>query len=596
MIVFDREIKEAEESPEKTPILISQNFFRADDRYRHEGNERYDKFVTDEFLISVVYGSQVVVTNPTSSPQKLEILLQVPRGAMPVSNGLYTRTVAADLGAFSTQTFEYYFYFPMTGEFPQYPVQVARNGMRIGFAEPTTLKAVAKLSKIDTTSWDYIAQNGSEEEVIRFLNDNNINRLNLDRIAWRMHDKAFFQQVLGLLAGRHVYQNTLWSYGLKHDDLAASREFLKHQDGFVQQAGLYIDTPLLAIDPVIRKTYQHLEYSPLVNARAHKLGKEHTILNDRLASQYQTLLKVLSYRPALDDDDLMAVTYYMLLQDRVEEALGFFRRVKPERLATRLQYDYFAAYTAFYTEDLKVARAMADKYAAYPVDRWRKLFVGVASQLDEIQGKPPAVIDDKDRAQVQSSLAGTEPSFDLAIEGKTVALNYQNLTELRVNYYLMDVELLFSRNPFVQQVTGQFSFVKPKASAVVPLKEKSGSYKFELPKPYHNSNVMVEIVAGGVRKSQAYYANSMVVQLVENYGQLKVTDLKGRPLAKVYVKVYGRSDGSVKFYKDGYTDLRGQFDYTSLNTTELGEIEKFSILILSETHGAVVREADPPKR
>ena len=107
---------------------------------------------------------------------------------------------------------------------------------------------------------------------------------------------------------------------------------------------------------------------------------------------------------------------------------------------------------------------------------------------------------------------------------------------------------------------------------------------------------MVEIEAGGLRKSQAYYANSMVVQLVENYGQLRVTDLESRPLAKVYVKVYGRSGGAVKFYKDGYTDLRGKFDYTSLNTSELGEIEKFAILVLSETHGAVVREAIPPKR
>ena len=163
MIVFDREIRPAEPPAQKTPILVSQNFFRADDRYRHEGNERFDKFVTDEFLISVVYGAQIVVTNPTSSPQKLEVLLQVPRGSMPVSNGLYTRTVSADLGAFSTRTFEYYFYFPMPGTFAQYPVQVARNGRLIGFAEPVTLKAVAKLSKIDTTSWDYVAQNGARK-------------------------------------------------------------------------------------------------------------------------------------------------------------------------------------------------------------------------------------------------------------------------------------------------------------------------------------------------------------------------------------------------------------------------------------------------
>ena len=63
------------------------------------------------------------------------------------------------------------------------------------------------------------------------------------------------------------------------------------------------------------------------------------------------------------------------------------------------------------------------------------------------------------------------------------------------------------------------------------------------------------------------------------------------------MKVYARmKDGAVKFYKDGYTDLRGCFDYTSLNTNELDFVDRFSILILSEEHGAVVREARPPKR
>jgi hypothetical protein len=52
----------------------------------------------------------------------------------------------------------------------------------------------------------------------------------------------------------------------------------------------------------------------------------------------------------------------------------------------------------------------------------------------------------------------------------------------------------------------------------------------------------------------------------------------------------------VKFYKDGYTDLRGRFDYASLSTDDLGGVRKFAILILSEDHGALVREATPPKQ
>ena len=87
LIVFHEEIRGAEPAAGDTPILVSQNFFRLDDRYRLVNNQQVDKYVTDEFLVQTVYGCQVVVTNPTSSPQKLTVLLQVPQGAIPVLNG-----------------------------------------------------------------------------------------------------------------------------------------------------------------------------------------------------------------------------------------------------------------------------------------------------------------------------------------------------------------------------------------------------------------------------------------------------------------------------------------------------------------------------
>ncbi|MDC0259529.1 hypothetical protein OAK43_04745, partial [Verrucomicrobiales bacterium] len=84
----------------------------------------------------------------------------------------------------------------------------------------------------------------------------------------------------------------------------------------------------------------------------------------------------------------------------------------------------------------------------------------------------------------------------------------------------------------------------------------------------------------------------------ENYGRIQVRGKEnGQPMSKVYVKVYSRfDDGTVKFFKDGYTDLRGKFDYISLNTNELDRVEKFSLLIMSEKDGALVREATPPQR
>jgi hypothetical protein len=414
-----------------------------------------------------------------------------------------------------------------------------------------------------------------------------------------MHEKAYFQRVTDLLARRHVYDDTLWSYGLKHDVTAAAREFLRHQDGFVRSCGDCLDCTLLTIDPVERRAYQHAEYWPLVNARAHRLGARRQIVNDRLLEQYSRLTKILTYRKGLDDDDLMAVTYYLLLQDRVEEAIGFFDRVNPKALATTLPYDYFKTYIAFCREDVKTARQIAAAYKDYPVDRWRNLFTAALAQLDEIDGEAVAkVVDDKDRAQLQTAMADTEASFDFTVEARKIRLNYQAVKEVRINYYLMDIELLFSRNPFVQQYSGPFSTIRPNHTEPVALKADQKKTVIDLPEQFHKANVMVEIIAGGVKKSQACYANAMAVQIVENYGQVTVAGAEsGKGLAKVYVKVYARmKDGQVQFYKDGYTDLRGKFDYTSLNTNELDNVDKFSLLILSETDGAVVREAGPPKR
>jgi hypothetical protein len=58
----------------------------------------------------------------------------------------------------------------------------------------------------------------------------------------------------------------------------------------------------------------------------------------------------------------------------------------------------------------------------------------------------------------------------------------------------------------------------------------------------------------------------MDVKPTENDGQLRVTDSAGpKPLSKVYARL---ADGSVKFHKDGSTDVRGRFNYASVSTPE----------------------------
>lgn len=598
MVIAVDEIRPADAVADTSSILVSQNFYKHNDRYRHVGNQKLDKFLTDEFVVNTVYGCQIAITNPTSAPQSLSLVLQVPAGAIPVLNGEYTKRVAIALKPFTTQTHDYFFYFPADGQFEHYPVQVTDGGNVVAFADAAKFNVVEKPTTVDTESWDYISQFASADQVIDFLKTQNLQRVDLSRIAWRMKDADFFGQVTQLLHSRHVYNDTLWSYAIRHNAQGRIEQYLSNQNSVVSHVGMQIDSPILTVNSVDRHTWQQRDYSPLVNARAHRLGGQRTILNDRYRQQYQSFTKLLSYQQTFDDEQLMTVTYYLLLQDRVEEAINTFAQINPDKVTAKIQYDYCAAYLDFFDNDPTLARSIVDKYTNYPVDRWRNLFAAMKSQLDEINGKQPPTADPEKTQQVNTQLAAADCSLELQVDKKEVAVDFQNLEQITVNYYLMDIELLFSRNPFVQQYGSRFSNIRPNLTQNVELPKDKAQVTFDLPAELQNKNVLVEVVGRGMKKTAAYYSNSLSMQLLENYGQVKVSDAKsGKALSRVYVKTYARlKNGQIRFYKDGYTDLRGRFDYASLNTSELDNVDRFSVLVLSDSHGASVDEVNPPQR
>lgn len=598
VIAFHREIKTADIAEDRPPLLVSQSYFRNGDRYRMENGEKVDQFVTDEFVAGVVYGSQVVVTNPTSSRQKLDVLVQIPKGAIPVLGKRATGTKRIAMEPYSTQRHEVFFYFPATGEFPCYPAHVSKSGEVFAHAQAFICKVVDKLSKIDEKSWAYISQWGTTEQVLEYLATQNLHAVELKLMAWRCREsKEFLLKAVDTLNQRGIYDATAFSYGIMHNHAPYVRQFLLMQGGFLNGCGHFLKSGLITIDPIDRRVYQHLEYKPLINNRAHRLGADHRILNNRIRSQYQQLLTVLSQKPALDDMDRMSTVYYLFLQDRALEALDRLDEVNADALPTRIQYDYFRAYAAFYRSKPAEARKIASHYKDYPVDRWRARFAAVVAQADEIAGGVTKVSDEGSRDQKQDALAAKEQALDLKVDGAKVTIDFQNLATVKVNYYEMDLEFLFSTTPFVSSDGGGFSIVKPNRSETILLPKTGRVHTFPLPADYQAKNVLVEVVGGGKRRSQAVYANELQTIVSENFGILTVRhDKDGRALSKVYVKVYVMTGSGPKFYKDGYTDLRGKFDYATVSTTDIGDATKFSVLVMSEKHGATVLEAPVPQR
>ena len=68
----------------------------------------------------------------------------------------------------------------------------------------------------------------------------------------------------------------------------------------------------------------------------------------------------------------------------------------------------------------------------------------------------------------------------------------------------MDIELLFSRQPFVQRQSDRFSIVRPNRSELT----------FDVPAELRNANLVIEVVAEGMRRSQFSYANQLRVQVI----------------------------------------------------------------------------------
>lgn len=106
---------------------------------------------------------------------------------------------------------------------------------------------------------------------------------------------------------------------------------------------------------------------------------------------------------------------------------------------------------------------------------------------------------------------------------------------------------------------------------------------------------MIELSSVSTKAFETYFSTSLKVSISESLGEVKVTDKEGKCLNKVYVKCFARlKSQKVEFYRDGYTDLRGKFNYISLNNETLKDVEKFSLFVMDDNLGSSINESNPP--
>jgi hypothetical protein len=200
-------------------------------------------------------------------------------------------------------------------------------------------------------------------------------------------------------------------------------------------------------------------------------------------------------------------------------------------------------------------------------------------------------------------IQSNKPTLSFSITSvKRLVITYSNLQAIKIKLYLIDLEILFSKMPFTRKDHFDFSYILPAYSETIQV-EKSKNLniiQYDIPEKFSTKDLIVEAVSDSdsdsVKHFETFYSNAMKVIISESLGELKVTDSDNKPLQGVYVKCFAKkkNDDKVVFYKDGYTDLRGRFNYFSLNTENIKGNKKFSIFVKDENLGSLIREVDPP--
>ncbi|ETO12375.1 hypothetical protein RFI_25001, partial [Reticulomyxa filosa] len=358
------------------------------------------------------------------------------------------------------------------------------------------------------------------------------------------------------------------------------------------------------------------------------------ILNSAFKNQYEKLLKRISYSSLSVKDmnvaDQLSLIYCLVLQERIQEGMELFSLLDKKKCVAEMEivFDYFQAYMSLFNENEDQAGTLAlDVCAKYRQRqlprRFNKLFedieVLLRGELDDYQREEESNGDVRgtktvhgfgDRDREMDKLSKATPSIEWEVDSwnRTIRVSYQLVKTLTVNFYTMNTEILFSQDPFFSEKESNpakqaaFTYIAPITALHVTLKDvektqRVGVQDIAIPSNLKNQNLFIQVISENSIVCRPFYDNQLLLQVKENYGQLKVLNKNtNKPVKKAYVKVYAKTDQTTEFYKDGYTDLQGKFDYLSISTDQLQRATQLAILVSTEDLGCVVKQVNKPKQ
>lgn len=548
----------------------------------HQYCKRGDNKSLASLARQYLYECKLVLTNITPDRAELEVLTILPEGSMPILPPLSMKNNILTLNGYSTSVINYSFYFPNSGKFEFIPASISEQGKVISSAltsSPEVLES-ERIDKVETF-FDVVCM-GEDQKILDFVREKNIYKdVNLEIIYFKLVDKEFWTKLIEILEQKNHNDEVVSSFSLFHEDIDRTLKHLKKN--------INIQNTLSYMWEDLNKPLPHFEFSPLVNARAYQLGTQKRIANPEILHEYKSLLQNLAFKSALSLSDKLRICQYMLYKDDLSKAKSLFDVLSKDfsfslqslnHSNLQIQLDYLRAY--FYPED---SLSISSLYLNYPVLSWRKKF----SDLHQISIEASAVQSPESSIKVQD-----HPALSFTVEDSIIYLNYSSLDSCSISLFPIDLEVIFSLNPELDQNNLNFSCSKPSKTVNLAL-TGNGKFEYKLDDELSKQNLVVEVEFAGMRKSLIVFSSDLKFLVFENQGVVKVMDKKGRPRPAAYVKAFVKRAGKGnEFYKDGFTDVRGKFDYASIANSDLPSLEKFLILICDDELGALVLSAKPP--
>jgi len=513
------------------------------------------------------FTSKVVISNLSQQPITLEVLQQTPSGSLSLHHRGSFLSNLLTLSPYTMQSLTYDFYFPAAGQFTHAGINLVQGEVVIQQSPHRQLTVLeAEGSEVDQDSFEAVANAGNLTSVLHFLSTRNVQKMRWT-VLWMLEDLQAFLGVTGVLRSRRIYVPEVWAYSLKHQSQRELSEFLSSNFAIRKVVGPDFHCSLLTTE---KDNFHYFEYFPLNNPRWHPLQGHSRIANRDFRASYERFLKYLAYKNHYDMEDRLILAQYLIMQHRYDEAqhqIGLIPTVDSEESDLKMQYDYLSAYLNY-----SKAGDLQGKYREIASGHWRGKWEEMAKETEVRQG------------YFETDLMNVE------LEDSTLSIYSEGLAKCELKMHKIDLELLFSRSPFLKTSAAASTYTAPTLTASISL--VSGfAVKYNLPESLQLANLMLSLDCGSHSWSGLYAKSALKIQIYSSKGLIRVTNSSLEGVPSAYVKVYSKdSAGRVNFYKDGYTDLSGKFDYSSVTSDDRSEIAAFSLLVIDERLGSKVVE------